>query len=400
MHLKQYSAAIDAAKKANTTKTWREVCMACVAAQEYKLANTAAMNIIVHPDELEGLVKHYESLGVTNEMISVLEAGVGLERAHIGIFTELAILYAKYKPEKLMEHCKTYLQKLNTTKLLRACQKFMLWKEAVYLYSHYKEYDQAVSIMIEHSPVAFNHETYLQLIGLVSNTELYYKSITFYLEEQPLQINELLKSLANKIDLVKCTSTIRKLGIVQLCEPFLKIVQQTNTKEINEALNELYLDIEDYESLRESIEKYPNIDSYNLAKATENHHLLEFRRIAALLYRKNGKFEQSINLSKKDEIYRDAIETAQEADNQKIVEELLKFFVEKKEKEYFAATLYTCYEYVKPDLALEYAWRFNMYDFVMPFMIQLVSEMKSRDNEVPLLLFRSRRKRQAKKRKK
>lgn len=136
---------------------------------------------------------------------------------------------------------------------------------------------------------------------------------------------------------------MRKLGIVQLCEPFLKIVQQTNTKEINEALNELYLDIEDYDSLRESIEKYPNIDSYNLAKATESHALLEFRRIAALLYRKNGKFEQSINLSKKDEIYRDAIETAQESDNQKIVEELLKFFVEKKEKEFFAATLYTCY---------------------------------------------------------
>lgn len=102
--------------------------MACVAAQEYKLANTAAMNIIVHPDELEGLIKHYESLGVTNEMMSVLEAGVNLERAHIGIFTELAILYAKHKPEKLMEHCKTYMQKLNTTKLLRACQKFMLWK--------------------------------------------------------------------------------------------------------------------------------------------------------------------------------------------------------------------------------------------------------------------------------
>jgi clathrin heavy chain len=60
------------------------------------------MNIIVHPDELEGLIKHYESLGVTNEMMAVLEAGVSLERAHIGIFTELAILYAKHKPEKLM----------------------------------------------------------------------------------------------------------------------------------------------------------------------------------------------------------------------------------------------------------------------------------------------------------
>lgn len=100
--------------------------------------------------------------------------------------------------------------------------------------------------------------------------------------------------------MVKCTNAIRKLGIVQLVEPFLKIVQQTNTKEVNEALNELYLQNEDYESLRESITQYTAFDSYNLAKATENHELLEFRRIAAYLYRKNGKFEQSINLSKKD----------------------------------------------------------------------------------------------------
>lgn len=128
IQLKEYSAAIEIAKKANTTKTWKELCMACVAAQEYKLANAAAMNIIVHPDELEGLIRHYESLGVIHEMMNLLETGVGLERAHIGIFTELAILYAKFKPEKLMEHCKTYMQKLNTTKILRACQKFMLWK--------------------------------------------------------------------------------------------------------------------------------------------------------------------------------------------------------------------------------------------------------------------------------
>jgi len=76
-------------------------------------------------------------------------------------------------------------------------------------------------------------------------------------------------------------------------------------------------------------------------------------------------------------MYRDAIETAQESDNAKIVEELLKFFMEKKEKEFFAAALYTCYEYVRPDLVLEYAWRFNMYEFAMPYMIQLISEMKT-----------------------
>jgi clathrin heavy chain len=156
--------------------------MACVAAQEYKLASMAGMHIIIHPDELEELIRHYETLGVTNEMISLLETGVGLERAHIGIPTELAVLYAKYKPEKLMDHCKAYMQKLNFTKVLRACEKYMLWSEAVYLYSHYNEFDNAINIMIEHSPVAFNHEQYLQIIQKVANTDFYYKSIAFYLE--------------------------------------------------------------------------------------------------------------------------------------------------------------------------------------------------------------------------
>ena len=39
-------------------------------------------------------------------MISLLETGMGLERAHVGIYTELGILYAKYVPNKLMEHIK------------------------------------------------------------------------------------------------------------------------------------------------------------------------------------------------------------------------------------------------------------------------------------------------------
>ena len=29
---------------------------------------------------------------------------MGLERAHMGMFTELAILYSKYKPSKMKEH--------------------------------------------------------------------------------------------------------------------------------------------------------------------------------------------------------------------------------------------------------------------------------------------------------
>ena len=32
--------------------------------------------------------------------------GLGLDNAHSGIFSDLAVLYSKYSPEKLMEHIK------------------------------------------------------------------------------------------------------------------------------------------------------------------------------------------------------------------------------------------------------------------------------------------------------
>ena len=47
------------------------------------------------------------------------------------------------------------------------------------------------------------------------------------------------------------------------------------------------------------------------------------------------------------------METTAQSGDSDIAEELLRFFVEQKEKECFAAMLYTCYEFIKPDVALE-----------------------------------------------
>lgn len=42
----------------------------------------------------------YERRGHFEEVVSLLEAGLSLERAHMGIFTELSILLSKYRPVK------------------------------------------------------------------------------------------------------------------------------------------------------------------------------------------------------------------------------------------------------------------------------------------------------------
>jgi clathrin heavy chain len=40
------------------------------------------------------------------------------------------------------------------------------------------------------------------------------------------------------------------------------------------------------------------------------------------------------------------------------------------DRECFAAVLFTCYDLIRPDVALELAWRNNYYDFFMPYIIQ------------------------------
>jgi hypothetical protein len=52
----------------------------------------------------------------------------------MGIFTELGLLYAKFKPEKLMEHLKLFGKRVNIPRLIRVCEEQEHWKELVYLY--------------------------------------------------------------------------------------------------------------------------------------------------------------------------------------------------------------------------------------------------------------------------
>jgi hypothetical protein len=51
-------------------------------------------------EELSALVQSYECRGHFEEVVGLLEAGLGLERAHVGIFTELSILLSNYRPVK------------------------------------------------------------------------------------------------------------------------------------------------------------------------------------------------------------------------------------------------------------------------------------------------------------
>jgi clathrin heavy chain len=387
IRLKQYVAAVEAARKDNNISTWKQVCKACVEAKEFKLAHQCGQHVIVQADELEDIIKFYEKRGHFTELIDMLEEGLHADSAS-NVHTELAILYSKYAPNKLMKHISNFHDKITIPKVAAVCEKNQQWSELAFLHVKYSEFDKAANVMMQHSVDAWDHLLFKDVIVKVANPELHYKAIEFYVQEQPTLVTELLAALSasGQIDHARVVNVVRKLGQLPLIKKYLIQVQEHNIPEVNEALNELYIEEEDYEALKMSIDKYDKFDSLALAKKLEKHELLEFRRIAAYLYRKNEEWAKSIQLSKTDKMDEDAIKTAAASKDVTVAEELLTYFAQQKNAAAFVACLYACYDLVRPDVVLELAWLHKMTDYAMPFLIQVLREYTTKVDKLTHML--------------
>lgn len=187
--------------------------------------------------------------------------------------------------------------------MLRAAEQAHLWSELVFLYEKYEEFDNAVLTMMAHPTVAWR-EGFKEVVTKVANVELYYRSLQFYLDHKPMLINDLLLCLIPRLDHTRTVNQLRKAGHMHLVKPYLRTVQQNNNKAINEALNQTLIEEEDYEGLRKSIDSFDNFDTIALAQQLEKHELLEFRRIAAYLYKSNNRWAQSVELCKRDKLFK------------------------------------------------------------------------------------------------
>ena len=158
---------------------------------------------------------------------------------------------------------------------------------------------------------------------------------------------------------------------------------QLNIEAVNDAYNALLIEEEDYNTLRDSIDSFDNFNNIALAQQLEKHALLEFRRLAAHLYKKNTKWDDSITLSKQDKLFKDAIVTASSSNSVEVAEDLLTYFVDIGNKECFAAVLYVCFDLLRSDVVEELSWRHGLNDFYMPYKIQnqrtLVNKVGGRD---------------------
>jgi clathrin heavy chain len=325
VHLGEYQAAVECARKANSTKVWKQVHHACVEKKEFKLAQICGLNLIVHAEELSDLVRQYEHAGYFEELIALLEAGLVLERAHMGMFTELGIAISKYQPQGTMEHLRLFWSRINIPKMIVACQEAHLWPELVFLYQHYDEWDNAALAMMERAADAWEHSHFRDIIVKVANLEIYYRALTFYRSEHPTLLTDLLAALTPRIDVNRVVSIFQKSDDIPLIKTFLISVQSQNKRAVNTSIHDILIEEEDYKTLHDSVDAYDNYDAPELAQRLERHELVFFRQIAANIWRKNKRWQKSIELSKQDKLYKDAIETAAVSGKPEVVEELLRY---------------------------------------------------------------------------
>lgn len=382
VYLNDFPGAIEAARKAGNTSVWKQMHAACLNKGEFKLARIAGLAVVPHAEDVPTLIRAYEVKGYFDELVDLLESALGLERAHMGVFTQMGIALAKYRPERLMEYLKLYWSRSNLPQLIKVTDKAHLWRELVFLYTKYDEPDNAALTIMEHCSDAWDHDQFKAVLPQVANVEIYYRALTFYLEQHPLLLNDLLTVLVKRIDHARVVRMFKKHDHdnVPLIRSYLISVQPQNLEAVNDAYNDLLIEEEDYDTLRVSIDAYDNFDALALASRLKDHELLEFRRLAAHLYRKNDRFDDSISLSKADSLFRDAIETASHSGVPEVAEELLEYFVDTGNKECYAAMLFACYDLLAPDFVMEVSWRHALSDFTMPYQIQ-----QARDSRTKLL---------------
>ena len=165
-------------------------------------------------------------------------------------------------------------------------------------------------------------------------------------------------------------------------QDWLRSVQAQNNQAVNDALNSLYLESFNISALQQSITQFDSIDSLSLARNIEGLENAEFRKISMLIYRKNQKHQEAVQICLSEGLFKEAVEAAAESKDQKLVHALLKRFAKDRRGEWFTIACYYCYDLLKPDIVMELAWTYDLKDFGMPYFIQLCSDLSSNQNRV------------------
>lgn len=285
VQLKKFRLAVGLALRTGSLETVELVCFACIDSREIDLAKKCGLYIIAYAKELNDIVTYYENNGLFRELIALFEESLKFKSPNNCKYNELAIIYCNHDPSTLREYFERFWSSVNISKVKYAVESTGLWFELEFLYFKHQDYNNAVLTMLNHPSDAWEKEHFKEAIVNVTDSDLYYKAVQYYMNDNLLLLNDLLLLIASQIKHTRLINIVRDAGKLEQIKSYLCSVQGFNDKSINEAINELLIIEENHQGLNVSIENHDNFNSTLLAEELENNKFTEFRQIAARLYK-------------------------------------------------------------------------------------------------------------------
>ena len=326
------------------------MCFTCVQHGELHLAQMSAQHLIIVPDEVDTVFDFFKRAGKIVELQKLLRTGLTHERTHTGIYTALARLLCLYDAAQLLEFLHLHWAKIQRGVILPLCEQERLWAEVAYLQRCDDEHARALGTMLDHPARAWTHTDFVSSAQKTTVTDVIYSGVTFYADNHPELLPDYLLKLTERVSpdkVVLLLESAAQDSKVFIARDWLMSVQKHDTKILNNCINGMLVEEEDYEALRKSLELYRNFDRVGLCSTLVTHSLMELRRVASWIHAESGRHQDAVDIALKDKLYVDATHFAAASGDADVVHKLLDYFISNSLNECFAAALYTCYEHIQ-----------------------------------------------------
>ena len=272
---------------------------------------------------------------------------------------------------------KQYISKIQCQKVIPTVNMNQQWKELVFLYVQ-EDQVKAIETMITYPEQCFDHQLMKDLLTKVPRIDMIYKAESYYLNEQPEKVNEMLIAVAHRCDHSVVISLARKEKDLNAIREYLLYCLDLNNDAVNEACIDMFIDDGDHKSLKSLIEKNSNFNKTALAARLKVHEEAEFRKIAAHLYSSCDDYKSAIELCMNEGFDDDAMVICKKSKDEEKVSELLNYFIENDKKEAFGQCLIVCFEFVAAEVALELGYTNKLMDQTVPFLCKKMKEQNDR----------------------
>jgi len=372
--------AVESAEKANNLQTWKQLIVLCFERKELDLANRCARNIISNADEIHEIIELYEKNKLFNDVITVLQDFLGSSNAHMGAFTELAILYVKYYPEKSFDFVKMHHQRINKHKLNVYCREMSMWEICCFLYQTSNEWDNAANVMLTEPAYTFEHELLLNILSKVSVDDTIDKAIEFYFSYQPALINELLIALRNRLDIDRIIRLISKNTHAFITMPFLDTMLAKNVAKVNDLFIDLCIQEDDIKGLRKIVENTTSFDVDGVCRRLESDAHQSIRLLGAKLLSVNNKPAKAVEVYQAEKLYVAVFDISVVSCDEALIDQCMDWFIQENRKDCFAALALGCVSSFPPDVVLAKAYLHDEVELLMPYFVKVTKLLTHRLN--------------------